>query len=138
MWSIREDFVAVFVGQAPIVYTLTKPKFWKSIYGSATHASSVNNTGRKNDGYQMNGVSGNNKKAKDPYSVTQIGLTNIDKSESQEEIIKYDDSSSGELKETSGNRGIMVKRTYDVETRSDSDSGRLQHQDRDTRRMSRR
>lgn len=129
MWSIREDFVAVFVGQAPIVYSMTKPTFWKSVYGYGTHSSSPNDTGRKNESYHMKGTS--NKKPKDPYSVTQIGLT---VSESQEEIIKIDDSSS----DPKGNEanGIMVKRTYDVETRSqhggDQSSGRTFYRDDST------
>lgn len=79
----------------------------------------------------MNGVS--NKKPKDPYSVTQIGLTMIDKSESQEEIIKNDDSSS-EAKDNEANGGIMVKRTYNVETRSDHGDGPGEHQGRNSRR----
>lgn len=125
MWSIREDFVAVFVGQAPIVYSMTKPTFWRTLYSTGTHSSSgANNSGRKNknESYQMNGMSNDkNKKPKDPYSVTQIGLTMIDKSESQEEIIKgAEDDSGSERKEENevGNGGIMVKRTYNVETQS--------------------
>ncbi len=31
MWSIREDFVAVFVGQAPMVYPLFNRKFWEGV-----------------------------------------------------------------------------------------------------------
>ena len=126
MWSIREDFVAVFVGQAPIVYTITKPKFWKSVYGSGT--DTANTTGQKDEGHQMNGLSG--KKAKDPYSVTQIGLTIIDKSESQEQIIVHDDDSSSGPKGHDAD-GILVKRTYDVESsrsRSDHDSEKCQDQ----------
>jgi hypothetical protein len=127
MWSIREDFVAVFVGQAPIVYTITKPKFWKSIYSSG---SGTTTSAQRNDSHQVNGLTG--KKAKDPYSVTQIGLTIIDKSESQEQIITRDSDSNSGLK---GNEaeGIMVKRSYDVESsRSRSDHG--SEKDRASRR----
>lgn len=92
MWSIREDFVAIFVGQAPMVYPMLKKTFWTG------HAISSNDD-PTSDGHEMRtGVSGNGK-PKDPYSLTQLGVTRIDPTESQENIIKEntaESSSSGD------------------------------------------
>ncbi|KAL2212470.1 hypothetical protein CC79DRAFT_1364753 [Sarocladium strictum] len=92
MWSIREDFVAIFVGQAPMVYPMLKKSFWTG------HAISSHDD-PTSDGHEMRtGVSGSGK-PKDPYSLTQLGVTRIDPTESQENIIKEttaESSSSGD------------------------------------------
>ncbi|KAK8131855.1 hypothetical protein PG999_000028 [Apiospora kogelbergensis] len=35
LWSIREDFIAVVVTQAPMVYPLFGRQFWRTVYGSS-------------------------------------------------------------------------------------------------------
>ncbi|KZL76995.1 hypothetical protein CT0861_06404 [Colletotrichum tofieldiae] len=73
MWSIREDFVAIFVGQAPMIVPLFKKRFWTQTKYHFTPKSS-----QRSDGIEMsNGMSGNNKKPRDPYSLTQLGFTHI-------------------------------------------------------------
>ncbi|KAI5463388.1 hypothetical protein BGZ63DRAFT_422749 [Mariannaea sp. PMI_226] len=39
LWTIREDFIAIFVSQAPMVYPITKPKFWKRLYSTRNSSS---------------------------------------------------------------------------------------------------
>ena len=93
MWSIREDFVAVFVGQAPMVYPIIKKSFWRKAYGTTGDKSGSDETHEMNSG--MMHSSG---KAKDPYSLTQIGVTRIDPTESTENIIKEDETSGDETR----------------------------------------
>lgn len=92
MWSIREDFVAIFVGQAPMVYPMFKKNFWNG-YSS----TSTDNEPSRETHEMRSGMSGS-AKPKDPYSLTQIGVTRIDPTESQENIIKEGDSSSDEAR----------------------------------------
>lgn len=96
MWSTREDFVSVVVGQAPMLTPLFRRSFWVEA-GYATEKSSSPLNGRRNfgddNGYELNeaaravvtigGGPQSRRKARDPYSITQI-----ENSESQEEIIK--------------------------------------------------
>lgn len=82
MWSIREDFVAIFVGQAPMVYPIFKKSFWNGI--SSTNANEVSG----GETHEMRSGMSHSGKPKDPYSLTQIGVTRIDPTESQENIIK--------------------------------------------------
>ncbi|KAL1877950.1 hypothetical protein Daus18300_002304 [Diaporthe australafricana] len=96
MWSTREDFVSIVVGQAPLLTPLFRRSFWVEA-GYATDKSSSPSDGRgdfgDNNGYELNdgvralvtvgGSSQNRRKARDPYSIAQI-----EKGESQEEIIK--------------------------------------------------
>ncbi|KAK2855586.1 hypothetical protein FQN49_005050 [Arthroderma sp. PD_2] len=105
LWSIREDFVAVIVGQAPMVYPITKPRFWKDIFGIDGYKAG---NGGESDGYHSGGSS--KRKVKDPYSVTQTELTMVDKSESREEIMKVEEEDKA--------NGILVQRTYDVDVES--------------------
>lgn len=116
MWSIREDFVAIFVGQAPMVYPITKARFWRGVYTSEGN-SNDDTTGHS---YQKKGLSGG--KPKDPYSITAIGLTTIDKTESQELIVNPDDNASSASKGHDAN-GIVVKNGYSVESRSEHGGG---------------
>lgn len=95
MWSTREDFVSLVVGQAPMLTPLFRRRFWVEA-GYATDKSSSPLNGRRhfgdNNGYELNdgaravvtigGGPQNRRKARDPYSITQI-----EKGESQEEII---------------------------------------------------
>ncbi|KAJ4018271.1 hypothetical protein NW761_015059 [Fusarium oxysporum] len=111
MWSMREDFVAIFVGQAPMVYPILKRRFWQGNYGDGTGLSDS----KKGGGYEHHQMSTfSSRKPRDPYSVTHIGATVVDKSESQEEIIKQTGANAS-YKKDQGRDGIMVKQTYDVE-----------------------
>ncbi|KAG8162412.1 hypothetical protein KVR01_008177 [Diaporthe batatas] len=85
MWSTREDFVAVVVGQAPMLTPLFRRSFWVEA-GYATNNSSSRSEGQRlfgrNNGYELNGgpravvtiggSSYNPAKVRDPYSITQI------------------------------------------------------------------
>lgn len=107
LWSIREDFVAVIVGQAPLVYPITKPRFWKSIFGGERYEENDNSHQYKE--YKDSKAS-SKRKVKDPYMITQTELTMVDKSESTEEIIK--------VEEGKADGGILVQRTYNVDVES--------------------
>ncbi|WQF88841.1 hypothetical protein CDEST_13855 [Colletotrichum destructivum] len=73
MWSLREDFVAIFVGQAPMIVPLFKKKFWTQKGYRYTPKSS-----QRSDGIEMSsGASNPNKKPRDPFSLTQLGFTHI-------------------------------------------------------------
>ncbi|KDN65794.1 hypothetical protein CSUB01_12532 [Colletotrichum sublineola] len=65
MWSVREDFVAIFAGQAPMVVPLFKKRFWQRSAYKFTPKSS----GQRSEGHELsNQPSTNNiKKPKDPY-----------------------------------------------------------------------
>jgi hypothetical protein len=85
MWSTREDFVALFVGQAPLLTPLFRRSFWVEA-GYATDKSSAPLSRRRlfgdNNGYELNdgvkavvtigGSFQNRRKARDPYSITPI------------------------------------------------------------------
>ncbi|KAK8122216.1 hypothetical protein PG984_010886 [Apiospora sp. TS-2023a] len=94
LWSIREDFIAVVVTQAPMVYPLFGRHFWTSAYGSSSTSKGGSYYKQKSHGPDeshelRSGANGTqSKKAKDPYSLTQLGITQIGRSESEEEIIK--------------------------------------------------
>ncbi|KAF6807967.1 hypothetical protein CSOJ01_07817 [Colletotrichum sojae] len=72
MWSIREDFVAIFVGQAPMIVPMSKKRFWQTSKTRYAPKSSLGSEGHE----LSNGIS-NQKKPKDPYSLTQMGFTHI-------------------------------------------------------------
>ncbi|KAH7246546.1 hypothetical protein BKA59DRAFT_455584 [Fusarium tricinctum] len=120
MWSMREDFVAIFVGQAPMVYPILRRQFWQGNYGDVTGLSD----GKRSGGYEHHQMSVfSSRKPRDPYSITQIGATVIDKSENQEEIIKEPGARASPNKDQ-GRNGIMIKQTYDVEYEDNTHHGR--------------
>lgn len=96
MWSTREDFVAVVVGQTPMLTPLFRRSFWVKA-GYATEKSATPSKDRRdfgrNKGYELNdgarvvvtigGSSYNPRKARDPYSITQI-----EEHGTQEEVAK--------------------------------------------------
>ncbi|KAL0942357.1 uncharacterized protein CTRU02_200243 [Colletotrichum truncatum] len=75
MWSIREDFVAIFVGQAPMIVPMFKKRFWQQPRSRFTPKSSQGSEGHEL-GHGMSNQN-QNKKPKDPYSLTQMGFTHI-------------------------------------------------------------
>ncbi len=59
----------------------------KACSGTGNNESTSGNTsGMKYESHQLRGLG--SRKPKDPYSITQIGVTMIDGSESQEEMVK--------------------------------------------------
>ncbi|KAK8008782.1 hypothetical protein PG991_011333 [Apiospora marii] len=92
LWSIREDFIAVVVTQAPMVYPLFGRKFWTAAYGSGSGSASKGGSYYKQkdgpgESHELRSGT-QSKKAKDPYSLTQLGITQVGGSESQEEMIE--------------------------------------------------
>ncbi|KAF2689762.1 hypothetical protein K458DRAFT_427868 [Lentithecium fluviatile CBS 122367] len=136
MWSIREDFVAVFVGQAPMVYPIFKRRFWANTLSSSGPAKSDEAS------YEMGKLStskvsktSKKSKSKDPYSIsrivggTTVGGTQMDitRSESQEKIIEEDAAAlmAGNGNERDKNKHfIQVEQTFDV----DSQQGKFRPQ----------
>ncbi|KAK1703484.1 uncharacterized protein BDZ83DRAFT_595290 [Colletotrichum acutatum] len=79
MWSIREDFIAIFVGQAPMVVPLFKRRVWAQFYHKYKFTPK---SSQGSDGIELSdGISSNHnndkKKPKDPYSLTQLGFTHV-------------------------------------------------------------
>ena len=102
-----------------MVYLIIWRKFWQGVYGTGNESSTGNNVGQKYENHQLTAWS--TKKPKDRYSITQIGVTMIGQSESQEEMVKQGNASSGSKRQDTN--GIMVTQTYEVEssrTRSES------------------
>jgi hypothetical protein len=139
MWSIREDFVALFIGQAPMVYPIFKRRFWLTVQDEQTRRS--NEVSFEMGKLKASGNSTEPKKKKDPYSIsrimrgtlngtfggtvsdTMVGGTMMQgtKSESQEKIIKSESQPMASIEEQeqqqqqqNSDRGIQVHQTYDV------------------------
>lgn len=121
MWSIREDFVAIFVGQAPMVRPIFSRSFWTGgdgTYASGSKAKSYGNRSgnieldsdpNHSKGHHSVSALASSKKKKDPYSVTQI------MSESQEEIVGG--KGGPEAGASAGaHLTVNVKRTVEVES----------------------
>ncbi|KAF9882210.1 C2H2 type zinc finger domain-containing protein [Colletotrichum karsti] len=73
MWSIREDFVAIFVGQAPMIVPMFRKRFWQQTRSRFTPKSSQGSEGHE----LSSGMSSQKKKPRDPYSLTQMGFTHM-------------------------------------------------------------
>ncbi|KAK6839152.1 hypothetical protein PG987_005018 [Apiospora arundinis] len=74
LWSIREDFIAVVVTQAPMVPPVRAPVL--DVGSGPGESHELRSGGQQHS-----------RKAKDPYSLTQLGITQVGGSESQEEMI---------------------------------------------------
>ena len=127
MWSIREDFVAVFVGQAPMVYPIFKRRFWTETVSSSS-APKSNEASYEMDKMKDSKMSKTSKKSKDPYSISRIvgGTTvggtvmDITRSESQERIVEGDGMPlppGKKLERRASKNVIEVKQTFDVQSR---------------------
>ncbi|OJD34058.1 uncharacterized protein BKCO1_2500010 [Diplodia corticola] len=137
MWSIREDFVAVFVGQAPMVRPIFSRGFWtggdrNDSYGKGSKAKSFGNRSAgieldSNPDHSRHSRKGSSAgfggKKKDPYSVTQI------MSESQEEIVA---GRAGDLERGRDAAGddmhltVEVKRVVHVESRETTPENKME------------
>ena len=92
IWSCREDFVAIVVGQAILVRPMFTKGFWTDKYESKT--TTFSHTNSKHSGsFQMGGRM-NRSKGKDPFSVTAALATVNERGGSTEEIIPNQDESS--------------------------------------------
>ncbi|KAF9775145.1 hypothetical protein IL306_006771 [Fusarium sp. DS 682] len=89
LWSMREDCVGIFVGQAPMITPLFKRRFWV-MAGYATSKSGNSQTphynGSRLESHELRSGRANNSKVHDPYSITNV----VSRSESQEEIVQKD------------------------------------------------
>ncbi|EKG10584.1 hypothetical protein MPH_12442 [Macrophomina phaseolina MS6] len=123
MWTLREDFVAIFVGQAPMVVPIFSSKFWRGQYGQSQHKSGgissgtgpyskSNNNKNGSEGHELQSHKSRGSlggglrvgKKPDPYSITQA------MSESQEEIVAKGST------EEAPRMVVTVQRTVDVES----------------------
>ncbi|KAK8062046.1 hypothetical protein PG994_008412 [Apiospora phragmitis] len=116
LWSIREDFIAVVVIQAPMVYPLFGRQFWRTAYGtgdgsrdeSSAKPAKSSGTGESHELTFGSATMNRIKRPKDPYSLTQLGITQVDGSESQEGIINSPtNSSAGAATAGSGGNGMV-------------------------------
>ncbi|TDZ41025.1 hypothetical protein CTRI78_v010004 [Colletotrichum trifolii] len=73
MWSIREDFVAIFVGQAPMIVPMFRKRFWEQPRSRFTPKSSQGSEGHELE----NRASNKDRKPKDPWSLTRLGFTHV-------------------------------------------------------------
>ncbi|KAG9501666.1 hypothetical protein J7337_007357 [Fusarium musae] len=113
LWSMREDCVGIFVGQAPMVTPLLKRRFWV-MAGYATDKTSNSQTphynGSRLESHELRSGRANNSKVHDPYSITNV----VSRSESQEEIVQKDLPSLPE-EPRQFRSGIRVEQRIDVE-----------------------
>ncbi|KAI0387540.1 hypothetical protein F5Y04DRAFT_240445 [Hypomontagnella monticulosa] len=124
LWSMREDFVGIVVGQLPLITPMFKRKFWVNIgYASDKSRNTYDryhNSG--SHGHELGSgphIQSGNRKPHDPYSLTQIGVTRI-ASESEEEIVRTEDNPAATGRYSPPNRsaGIVVEHRVDVERSS--------------------
>ncbi|KAI1379367.1 hypothetical protein F4677DRAFT_442341 [Hypoxylon crocopeplum] len=125
MWSMREDFVGIVVGQLPLITPMFKRKFW--VNAGYASGKSRNTWDRYHNsaspGHELCSgphIHSGSRKPNDPYSLTQIGVTRI-WSESEEEIVRADENSATNNRYNSPSRGagIIVEHTVDIERSSD-------------------
>lgn len=80
IWSCREDFVAILVGQAMIIRPMLSRPFWTGgkYKGSGGYSSGPSKNSRKIGGsYEMDSRRSKKGKAKDPFSVTAALATAV-------------------------------------------------------------
>lgn len=129
LWSIREDFIAVVVTQAPMVYPLFGRQFWRTVYGSGdgSHDESAKpksgGTGESHELTFGSATMNRCKRPKDPYSLTQLGITQVGRSESQEEMIHSPDPSN-KPGATAGGKGTNMPGNGTTVSVAASDNGR--------------
>ncbi|KAH7062623.1 hypothetical protein B0J12DRAFT_716386 [Macrophomina phaseolina] len=139
MWSIREDFVAVFVGQAPMLRPFFTRNFWTGEDGTL-RSSKAKSYGNRSGNIELSSdpnhsrkSAGAHSKKKDPYSVTQIMMT---RNESQENIVGGSAQEGGDLaaggRAGSGGTGVgthltvNVRRTVEVESVETTSENRIE------------
>lgn len=124
LWSLREDCVGIFVGQAPLVTPMLRRKFWVNAGYATGKTGSTPMSRSRGDAYHRTvgeshelrsgtgGVHISRGKASDPYSMTTLGIG----SESQEEIV-------GKNGVAGRAGGIVVQHSIDIENSAASHHG---------------
>lgn len=119
MWSLREDCVGIFVGQAPMITPMLKRRFWVNTgYATSKSGSSTNRIrefSHRNPGesYELRSTAPvGSRRAHDPYSMTTLGIG----SESQEEMVRrnLDSPAQAELHQKL-HTGILVEKRIEIE-----------------------
>ncbi|RYO77344.1 hypothetical protein DL766_007940 [Monosporascus sp. MC13-8B] len=86
IWSCREDFVAIVVGQAILIRPMFAKSFWTGKYsGSGGYSSRpCKNSGNMGVSFEMNAKRTNKSKNRDPFSVTAALATVLGDGDSPE------------------------------------------------------
>lgn len=73
IWSCREDFVAILIGQAILLRPMFTKKFWSNNYNSKTGYSSKpsKNSNGMERSFELHSKGRKSKNSKDPFSITQ-------------------------------------------------------------------
>ncbi|KAF4467928.1 integral membrane PTH11 [Fusarium albosuccineum] len=117
LWSMREDCVGIFVGQAPMITPMLKRRFWVNAgYATSKTGNSHNRTRdhyNRSESHELgSSAPASSGKVHDPYSITRLGI----KSESQEDIVaKGPDSPALPERPPKFLSGIVVHQRIDVE-----------------------
>lgn len=125
MWSMREDFVAIVVGQLPLISPMFKRKFWVDAgYASDKTRNTYDRyNSSRSPGYELGSgihIQSGRRKTHDPYSLTHIGVSRVG-SESEEDIVRTEDKAAvmNQYSPSKRNTGIMVQHTIDIERSSE-------------------
>lgn len=119
MWSLREDCIGIFVGQAPMLRPLFKRRFWISTnpvssssvtWGKNGHLQHVQNQLESHEVYWLGRKP--NSKMRGPHSITSIrSMTG-----SQEQIVQGDQGPIATPEPRyDRSSGIVVERRVDIE-----------------------
>ncbi|KAF5016955.1 hypothetical protein F66182_11200 [Fusarium sp. NRRL 66182] len=112
LWSMREDCVGIFVGQAPMVTPMFKRRFWVAA-GYATSKSGTlgdhSRNGYNRSRFESHELGSSARRAHDPYPITRLATM----SESQEEIVKKGVEVPEPRKAVGG---IVVEQRIELET----------------------
>lgn len=118
LWSMREDCVGIFVGQAPMVTPLFKRRFWSpASYVTSSAAFSHSHTGdyyrhNRDEGHELGlraAVGSNNPRV--PSSAARRGS----RSDSQEEIVRKPVDAETPAKRQKFLSGILVHQRIEIE-----------------------
>ncbi|KAI8648229.1 hypothetical protein NCS57_01490900 [Fusarium keratoplasticum] len=118
LWSMREDCVGIFVGQAPMVMPIFKRRFWSQ--GSYATSSAGFYNGHTRDYYHQNRDEGHelglrsavgSAKPRVPRSTDRLGS----RSDSQEEIVRKPMDSETPPEHPKFHSGILVHQRIDIE-----------------------
>lgn len=118
LWSMREDCVGIFVGQAPMVRPLFKRRFWSQA-SYATSSAGFSN-GHTRDYYHQNRDEGHelgsrvaveSARPRAPRPMGRLGS----RSDSQEEIVRKPMDSETPARHPKFLSGILVQQRVDIE-----------------------
>ncbi|KAH6894692.1 hypothetical protein B0T10DRAFT_258645 [Thelonectria olida] len=123
IWSCREDFVAIVIGQAILIRPMFTTKFWSPNYtGPTGYSSGPSKNSAHGGSIEMSGVKHSLKsKNKDPFSVT-AALATVRESGDNGSTDRIIDNPS---ETTHPTRGHSPASTVDLEKNGSTDSGRM-------------